>query len=50
MRKLLLVLLAFIAVFTYIRTMEKADASESARSEFVNVEPKISGAQTGIVQ
>jgi hypothetical protein len=28
MRKLLLVLLAFIAVFTFIRTLEKTEAAE----------------------
>ena len=28
MRKLLLILLAFIAVFTYIRTLEKPEAAE----------------------
>ena len=28
MRKLILILLAFLAVFTYIRAFEKADASE----------------------
>jgi hypothetical protein len=28
MRKLILILLAFIAVFTYIRTIEKAEAAE----------------------
>jgi hypothetical protein len=28
MRKLLLILLAFIAVFTYIRSLEKAEAAE----------------------
>jgi hypothetical protein len=48
MRKLLLVLLAFIAVFTYIRTIERADASESRKSEFVNTEPKISDSAAGI--
>ncbi|MDR2730498.1 MAG: hypothetical protein LBB81_06325 [Treponema sp.] len=48
MRKLLLVLLAFIAVFTYIRTIERANASESRKSEFVSVEPEISGSAAGI--
>jgi hypothetical protein len=29
MRKLLLILLAFIAVFTYIRALEKTEAAET---------------------
>jgi len=29
MRKLILILLAFIAIFTYIRAFESAEASES---------------------
>ena len=41
MRKLFLILLAFIAVFTYIRTLEKPEAAElggnprEARAEII---------------
>jgi hypothetical protein len=49
MRKLLLILLAFIAVFTYIRTIENADAAEPPVSEFVNADPHSGGSTVEIV-